>query len=160
MDLAHLHLLLNHIPLVGILIGILICIAGFILRDPSVRRIALSIFIFSAMLAIPVFLTGESAEEKVEHLPGILGSSIETHEEIASIFIWMMIALGIVALVALVTDIVKRNYAAKFVNVLAFILSLIVLVMAYQVGNTGGQIRHHEVSAATPSNLHEEQDSD
>ncbi|HYV91661.1 MAG TPA: hypothetical protein VE978_07760 [Chitinophagales bacterium] len=160
MNQAHLHLLLNHIPIVGILIGTLICVVTFFFKDHSIRRIALGIFIFSAAVAIPAYLTGEGAGEVVEDLPGIIGSSIETHEDIALIFIWLISALGITALIALVTDIVKKNYAAKFIYVATLVLSLVVLVKAYQLGNSGGEIRHNEIRTGAQSNFIEEVDSD
>ena len=101
MNSAHLHLLLNHVPLIGILIGMLVCVSGFIFKDYSIKRIALAIFIFSALSALPAYLTGEGAEEAIEHLPGVEKTLIEKHEEGALTFIWLIGAMGVAALVGL-----------------------------------------------------------
>src|ERR1051326_6858902 len=83
MDTVHLHLLLNHVPIVGTFIGLMICITSFFIKDQWIRRIGLSVFVFAAACAIPVYLTGESAEEAIEHLPGVNESLINKHEDAA-----------------------------------------------------------------------------
>ena len=160
MNPVHFHLLLNHVPIVATFIGTLVCIASFIFKDQNVRKIGLGLFVLSALVAIPVYLTGESAEEAIEHLPGINENLIDKHQDAAAIFIWLISALGVVALFALVTDVLKRNFSAKFAHAIALIVSVVVLVMAYQLGNSGGQIRHSEITTSAQSNFIEEQDSD
>ena len=58
MNQAHLHLLLNHLPILGALFGLLILAGGFLLKYDTVKRTALGLFVLSAILAIPAYLTG------------------------------------------------------------------------------------------------------
>jgi hypothetical protein len=57
MNTVHWHLLLNHLPIIGGIIGMGILVAGFVLKNnPIVKRTALGVFVFSAVFAIPAFL--------------------------------------------------------------------------------------------------------
>jgi len=68
MNGAHFHLVVNHLPIVGLLIGILILITGLALKKVDIQLTALGVFIFSAVSSIVAFNTGEGAEEVVEKI--------------------------------------------------------------------------------------------
>lgn len=144
MNQAHLHLLFNHLPIIGTLIGLLTLIAGFLLGNTMVKRTALGIFVFSALCAIAAMLTGEGAEEVVEHLPGLNGGFIKSHEEMAEIFIWLTNVLGISALATLILDI-KENALSKILYFVTLAIGLGAMFVGQQVGTTGGEIRHTEI---------------
>ena len=55
MNEAHFHLVVNHLPIVGILIGLLVLVTGFILKKPEVKVTALGIFVFSGLASIAAF---------------------------------------------------------------------------------------------------------
>lgn len=86
MNDAHLHLVLNHLPIIIPLIGLLILIGGIIIKSEVVKRVAYLVFILGALAAIPAFATGEGAEEIIENMAGIDENLIKTHEEIAETF--------------------------------------------------------------------------
>ena len=71
MNGAHLHLLLNHVPLFATLFGLCILLFGFWLRNTTAQYIAMAFFILAALVTIPVMLSGEGAEEIVEHIAKI-----------------------------------------------------------------------------------------
>lgn len=149
MNQAHLHLLLNHLPILGALFGLLILAGGFFLKNDAVKRTALGMFVLSAILAIPAYLTGEGAEEIVESLPGVTENLIEAHEDMANIFLWMVGALGLIALATLYTDL-KSKKAASMLYALTFAAAIGTMVFAQRVGASGGEIRHTEIrSGAT-----------
>ena len=72
MDSTHIHLVLTHFPIVGILLGIAILASGLIIKNKVLKNTAFVTFILMAIVAIPVFLTGEAAEETVEKIIGEL----------------------------------------------------------------------------------------
>ncbi|MBX7243146.1 MAG: hypothetical protein K1X92_15485 [Bacteroidia bacterium] len=144
MNQAHLHLIFNHLPIIGTLIGILTLLAGFVLKSSAVKRTALGIFIFAALTAIPSMLTGEGAEEVVETLPGVSENLIEAHEELASIFIWVVSALGILSLITLIFDLAAKNLK-QILYFLTLVLALGAMILGQKVGTSGGEIRHTEI---------------
>lgn len=149
MNQAHLHLLFNHLPILGTLFGILILAGGFLLKNNSVKRTALGIFVLSALCAIPAYLTGEGAEEIVEGLPGVSENLMEAHEDLANIFLWMVGALGLFSLATFYADFKSKKIAATL-YALTLVAAIGTMVFAQRVGSSGGEIRHTEIrSGAT-----------
>lgn len=147
MNTAHWHLLLNHLPIVGTIIGTLILVAGFIFKNNStIKQTALGVFVFSALCAIPAYLTGEGAEEVVEKLPGVTENIIESHEDLGKIFLIVVGTLGMLSLVTFFSERFKSK-AASVLYVAILITALGTSVFAKQVGTSGGEIRHTEIGS-------------
>lgn len=144
MNQAHLHLVLNHLPILGTLFGILVLIAGLLLKQESVKRTGLGLFVFAALAAIPTFLTGEGAEEAVEGLPGVGENLIERHEDLANYFLWIVIGLGVLSLATFYASL-RAWQAASLLYTFTLIFSLAAMVFAQQAGTSGGEIRHTEI---------------
>jgi len=143
MNEAHFHLVVNHLPIVGILIGLLVLVMGIILKKPEVKVTALGIFVFSALASIAAFYSGEGAEEIVEKI-GISETLINKHEESAELFFTIILILGAVSLVTMFLEI-KKLKLSKFGFILVILISLTAGVLAINVGTTGGEIRHTEI---------------
>ena len=150
MNDAHLHLLVNHFPLLGTLIATGILIAGILVRNNVVKNCAYFLFITSAICAIIAMNTGEGAEELVEDLPNIGHQIIHEHEEIAEKFAILMYILGGFSVLGLVAN-YKKHPKFKVLAIIIATLGLITFVIGTKVGTTGGEIRHTEIrSNSTP----------
>lgn len=148
MNTVHIHLLLNHVPVIGTLLGIVL-IAWAILRSSTeVARTALALFVILAPIALVVYLTGEPVEHLVERLPGVTEGAIEAHEEAATIATVALGGLGVVALWALVYF--RRRVLPRAVLLIVLVYSLAVGGLMAWTANLGGQIRHTEIRAAAP----------
>jgi uncharacterized membrane protein len=143
---AHIHLLLNHIPVIGILIGFAVFALGVWRRNDSWTRLALGLFAAVALVAVATMLTGESAEEAVEKLPGVSESLIETHEDAAKLAAIGTYVLGAVSLTALVW--VRRRPLPRALTVAMLPVGLLVTGLMAYTANLGGQIRHTEIRSA------------
>ncbi len=144
MDAAHIHLILTHFPIVGTFLGMLILGYGEFFHKEEAKKIGLAVLIAMAIITVPVFLSGEEAEEILEHIPGIQESFIENHEEIAEKVIWIMSFLGGLALVNL-WAIFKRKPLAKTLGKITLLVALFSFGMLARAGNAGGKIRHTEI---------------
>jgi hypothetical protein len=144
MDYTHLHLLLNHFPIIGTLIGGGVMLWGMVRNNKTVKAVAAVIIMAMTVMAVPVYLTGEPAEERVEHLPGISEPIIEEHEEAAELAIWLMAAAGAASLAALLQ---QYRSDSKVPFGMATLLTLLAFVAMARVGYLGGQIRHTELRA-------------
>ena len=144
MNDAHLHLVLNHLPIILPLLGLLIMIGGLLFKSEIVKRTAYLIFILGALLAIPTFATGEGAEEVIENLPGIEKKYIESHEEIAETFALLCYVLGGISLLGLWANFYKKLFAPILIYV-TILVCFITLYFAKQTGTSGGEIRHIEI---------------
>lgn len=143
----HIHLLLNHIPVIGILIGLVIFTLGVWRKNDSWTRLALGLFAAVALVAIATMLTGEGAEEAVENLPGVSESLMETHEDAAKVAAIGAYVLGAISLVALLW--VRRRPLPRALTVTVLPIVLLVSGLMAYTANLGGQIRHTEIRAGT-----------
>lgn len=156
MDAAHIHLMLNHVPVLGgVATFCLVVIADF-KKDHAFTKLALQLMVLIAILTLPVYFTGEPAEEIVEHLPGVAESFIEEHEKFANLALGTTELLGLIGIVGLYwlkksPDLVKQYWRSVQFIALANVIVMII------VANLGGQIRHTEIrkvvaGSQTPSN--------
>jgi uncharacterized membrane protein len=61
MNFAHLHLLLNHFPIIGTVVGLGLFLVSLVGKNKDLRRASLIIFSAMALLAIPTFFSGTGA---------------------------------------------------------------------------------------------------
>lgn len=152
MNSAHLHLMLTHFPIVGIIIGILTLAYGQFANSDAIKKVALVMFIALAFLTIAVFLTGNEAEETVENLPGVSENLIENHEELAEKALWLMGFLGVLSIINFYVILKKLTYT-KTINLITLIVSLGTFAVFAKVGNEGGKIRHTEIRTTNQNNI-------
>ena len=151
MNWAHIHLILNHIPLIGVGFTILLFIIALIRNSKELINISLIFTIIVALWAIPAYLTGEPAEEVVEELLGISENLIKQHEEMSEKAFFFMEVVGALALMTLI---VKR-YSQKLGGWLIPVTLIGLIVgggMIAWTSNLGGRINHPEIRSNTFNN--------
>lgn len=151
MDSAHLHLLLNHVPVLGTVVGLILLGVAMLRGGEELKKVSLMIFVVSALITIPTYLTGESAEELVEDLAGVSESLIKRHEDAALISLIAVEVLGLVALGAVVLF-NRSSRAAKFLVTASLMLAVATVGLMARTANFGGQIRHSEIRTQGSSN--------
>jgi len=85
MDIAYLHVVINHLPIMGVPIALGLLLLGLWARDDAIKRAALLSFVVLGLLTIPVFLTGKVGEDFIERVPGLSGEAIDAHEDMATL---------------------------------------------------------------------------
>lgn len=146
MNPAHIHLALNHVPVVAVIIGVLLLGIGLGRHSADLVRAGLVTFVVAAVLTLPVFFSGEGAEDVVEDLPGVTEHLVEEHEEAGEAAAIAFAVLGVVALGVLV--LYRRDDDVPQHAVLAaLVVGLVVGVLMVRAANLGGQIRHTEIRA-------------
>ena len=144
MNDAHYHLLVNHFPIIGVILGLGILVFGLVLKNNIVKNVAYSVFIVAAVFAAVSMATGEGAEEAVEDLPNIGKHIIHEHEEMAEKLAVVLYVLGVVSLLGLYTNF-KNHSKAKLVSLLALVVAVLAVFLGKQTGTSGGEIRHTEI---------------
>lgn len=143
MNAAHIHLVLNHFPVIGMIFSVVLVLAGLARRNPELGRAGVMTMVITALIAIAVYLTGEPAEEIVEHLTGRSEDLLELHETAGLVSLVSLEVLGGFSFLGLIA------YRRPSVMPNAFLLTLLLLGLAVGtwVGWTshlGGQISHEE----------------
>ena len=152
MNAAHIHLMLNHLPLAGSLTALLLLGAarGRPGENRDLEKAGLIALVVGALLAIPTYLTGEGAEDVVRRLPGVAKTLVEPHEEAAIAALVAIELGGLVALVALALARTRPGQSRQLTSA-ALALSAISLATMGWVANLGGQIHHAELRSETAS---------
>jgi len=141
---THLHLMLTHFPIVGIIIGTGILIYGLIVKNDSIKKVALTIFIIMGIFTIPIYFTGEWSKLIVEKLPGISDDFIKRHEVLSINTIFLTGVLLILSIINLIS--IKRQMVfVKAITIITLLVSLIASGFFIKVANLGGKIRHSEI---------------
>lgn len=146
MNDAHLHMVVNHFPIIGTILGLGILITGIILKNNSVKNTAYFLFIVAAVFAAFSMGTGEGAEELVEDMPSVGKQIIHEHEEMAEKLAIVLYVLGVVSLGGLFMNF-KNHSKATLVSYAAVVVAVVGVFFAQQTGTTGGEIRHTEIRA-------------
>lgn len=144
--IAHLHLLLNHLPIIIVGLGLVLLILATWRGDDHLARVAFAFFATAAASALPVYLTGEGAEEAVDKLPGVSEALIEQHQEIALIAALVAGALGVFSLWSLWRYRRPAGLPPAIMRV-AIAGALAATALMTYTGFIGGQIRHTEIRA-------------
>lgn len=143
MNQAHLHMIVNHFPIIGSIFGAGILIAGLVFKNKSIQYTAFVLLAIAAIFGLVSMRTGEGAEEIAENL-GISRGIIHEHEEIAEKFIILLYLTGAVAILTLITSL-KDHAKAKVFTYITLFLAIATAVLSKSVGTTGGEIRHTEI---------------
>jgi len=140
---AHFHLLLNHIPVLGTIFGVGVLTYGWARKNPDILKVSLGFFVLAGLFAGAVYLTGEAAEDAVEHLTGISEAVIDPHEDAA---IYALIAAGVLGALSLYG--LWRYAGTAIPTRFAAVVLAVGLVSSGVMGwtaNLGGQINHPEI---------------
>ncbi len=146
MNAAHLHLMLNHIPVLGTAFGLLLLAYAVTRKSDELRKVSLAVLVLVTLLAVPAYLTGEPAEDLVARLPDVPKEILEQHEEVAQIAFTGMVLVGVAALAGLVVFRRGKLVPAWFSFTLLAAALLVTVLMGW-TANLGGQIRHAEIRA-------------
>lgn len=143
MNGAQLHLLLNHLPVLGLVFGVFVGLYGWLARKPDVVNVALATFVFVAVAAAAAMASGEEAEHVVEGIAGVTEAVIEPHEEAAEGAALAAYGLGVIALGLLV--VYRRREVPRGAAGIALLAALLLGGWMGYVAHLGGQIRHDEI---------------
>ena len=157
MSLVHLHLMLNHVPLVGMVFVLLLLGVAAWRRNESMGRLGLVVMVGLAVITAVVFFSGEPAEEALERVVNVSEATIHPHEEAAEAALIATGIAGALSLIALVAW--WRRSLPRWVLGAALATALVATGMLGWTANLGGQIRHTEIGAAggAPSDEAEDQ---
>jgi uncharacterized membrane protein len=158
MNQTHLHLLITHLPIFGLILGGIVLSYGLSAKSNDTKIASYLLFMISSIGAGIAYLTGEAAEETVEHIQGIVESNIKTHEEFALFAISSMIILVVVSILGVYLTYRKSLYTRTTAFTILTI-SLVCFGLVARTGYLGGQIRHTEI-ANNPNNSSEDSENE
>src|SRR6516165_4213978 len=160
MNLAHVHLLINHFPTVGFMVGIGLFLFGLFGKSNELKEASLAVFLGIALLTVPVYVSGNAAQSVVCQTgeetpanvcpnpePGVTLAAIQLHESVALFgFIWMIVT-GAFSWLGLWQYRRLSRFPAWNLGI-SFFLTLMTFVVMSRASTLGGEIHHQEIRDA------------
>jgi len=143
-NLAHLHLLLNHVPTVGSVVALGLLLLALVRRNEHLEHAGLEVLFAIALLTLPAYISGVGAHEKLRDQPEISDHAIRVHHDAALAGFTVTEFAGFVAWIALWQS-RRRGRPARALVPAATLLSIVALALMAQAANLGGEIRHPEI---------------
>lgn len=145
MDLsqAHLHLMINHVPVLGTGFVLLVMLIGLVRKSRDLTRTAMMLGVLVAISAPIVKQTGEGAEDQVKHSAWFHDSLLKEHEERADKATIVLVLAGVVGAVGVLLSWGGRPEKAMVNYAFTALLAVAAGLMAW-TALAGGAIRHDE----------------
>jgi uncharacterized membrane protein len=147
MDLTHIHLLLNHFPTIGTIIGGGLFILSLIAKSDDLKRASLVVLLGIALISIPTYMSGNGAQDGIKALPGVSKSLIEAHEGAALEGMAFMLATGAFAWLGL-WQFRRLGRVPNWNLAVILALTIVAFGLMARASNMGGEIRHAEIRAS------------
>lgn len=144
LNAAHLHIMLNHFPIVGVFVGTGLLTLWLLWRKEGVALAALWTFLGSGLSAIPVYLLGDEAQDVVENMPGISRAAIHRHEDAA---LWVLISLLLLAAASAWILWQRHGEQVRSGPMIlgVWVLALVACGITAWAAELGGEIHHPEI---------------
>lgn len=149
MSIVHLHLLLNHFPVIGAILGALFLAVALLRRSSELAKISLAFLALVGAASVVVFLTGEPAQEALEKLPGFSERLVDQHEDVALFATIVTGTIGALALAAMI--LYRRRAVPRWLSMLVLVCAVGSSAVMGYTAYLGGQIRHTELRASSAS---------
>lgn len=146
----HLHVLLNHFPVVGLAMAILALALALMHHSRKTEMIALILVFVAAASALPVNLTGQRAYKTIREITDEAGTDwLDAHMERAENSAPAFYALAALAAAALVVP-HKWPRTTRPLAIATLMLAVVCAGFGGWIALAGGQIRHPEFRSAAP----------
>ncbi|MBC8001634.1 MAG: hypothetical protein H7X97_03505 [Opitutaceae bacterium] len=154
MTWVHLHLALNHVPVLGTLFLFLLLLVGWIRKSREIQRLCLWSFVGFGVLSIAIKFTGDFAFDELKGVDWLDKVMIERHEQSADQATTGVFVLGVLGVVGLFLSRGERPVAAWICMALLG-AALGTFVLMARTANLGGQLRHPEIRSKVSNDVHQ-----
>ncbi len=144
MSSAQIHLALNHFPIAGMIISLIVLLWGLLTKIDDIKTVGVTLMLLSSVLGFVVAQTGDGAEEIVEHKPLVTEKYIHEHEQAADN---AMVVIDFSAFLGVAWFILRWRKNIHLEK-LFYLITLSVCFSSILIANAahkGGQIRHDEI---------------
>ena len=146
----YIHVLLNPLPVYGLLVGWVGLIIGLVLRSRPAQIATLSLVLLSSISAWPVYEFGEQGYDRVLSMTDEPGEAwLDEHRHRAENLIWVFYALAAVSAFAIAAPI-KWPKSSMPLAVAVVLLGAVTLGSGTYIAYAGGRVRHREFRNETP----------
>ena len=140
----YVHVLLNPLPVYGLLIAWLGLIIAAVLKSRRAQLVTLVLVLLSSLSAWPVYEFGQQAYDRVLSMTDEDGERwLDQHQDRAEDLIWIFYALAVLSAAAIAVPIKWPKSSAPLV-IAVILLGAVALGSGTYIAYAGGKIRHRE----------------
>ncbi len=140
----YIHVVLNHLPIYGTILGALALAIALILRSRSAQITALVLALIAGSSAYPVFVSGQRSYKTIRGISDDAGAeALDEHMDRAEKTIDAFYLLAAFATAALLVPI-KWPKSGVPLAALTLILAILCSGIAVYIAQRGGRVRHSE----------------
>lgn len=144
LNFPHLHLLFNHFPTVGMVVGVGLLLLSFARRNEHLKKASLEVVFAIAIIALPAYITGMAAVLSLQDRPEVSQAAIDAHHNAALKGFILMELAGAVSWLAIWQS-RRRGVLPGGTVAAALVLSVLTVAVMGQAASIGGEIRHPEI---------------
>ena len=149
-DPAYRHMLLNHVPIIGLFMALLVLGAGLAVRNAALMFTGLALVALTAGSSFLVARYGDAAYPAIyDTLDGHGRDWLDYHAELAETWLPLLYADAILAVLALVTCVLRPRLLSGASLVMA-LFTIAAIAGASVVAHSGGKIQHPEFRLGDP----------
>jgi len=147
MNLAHVHIVLNHVPSLGSVAGLLLLAAGIYKKDEAIKQFAYGVLVLITMAVLPTYISGAEAQRMVSKNVSYSAGMVQLHQNAAMITLLAMTAAGMFAWLGLWE--LRRHARSGSLTTMATLIATMAAVASILVtASIGGKINHLEIRDA------------
>jgi len=146
----YIHVLLNPLPVYGLLVGWVGLVIGLALRSRRAQIATLTLVLLSSISAWPVYEFGQQGYDRVLSMTDEAGEAwLDEHVHRAESLIWVFYALAALSAFAIAAPI-KWPKSSVPLAVAVILLGAVTLGSGAYIAYAGGRVRHREFRNEPP----------
>ena len=155
MNLAHIHIVLNHVPSFGVVLGLLMLAWAIVTKNDALKKSSFGVLVLIALSTLPTYLSGNGARLMIAKQPGVPLGIIEVHQNAAMLTLIAMTVAGTFAWFGL-WEIRRFSRASSFITLGSLLTAVLAAGLILYTGSIGGRISHPEIREAADAAITQE----
>ena len=144
MNMAHIHLLVNHFPIIGsIFISIMFLIA-LIFKNVFLQKLSLWFLVVVALFTAVAYISGDGAKSILENVTRVPEGVMHDHESMARVGLILMFFAGAVSLFGVIFY-SRKSTLPRYLQIIVMAILVVSVIVFIYVGYLGGQVSHPEI---------------
>jgi uncharacterized membrane protein len=147
MNLAHVHIILNHVPSLGSIAALLLLAAGIYKKNEAIKQFAYGVLVLVAMTVLPTYISGAEAQMVLAKNPPYAAGMVQLHLNAAMITLLSMTAAGMFAWFGL-WEYRRHSRSGSLITMATLVSTMAAAALVLITANIGGKISHPEIRDA------------
>jgi hypothetical protein len=148
MNLAHFHIVVNHVPSLGSILGLLLLAMGIYKKDETIKQSAYFVLVLITMAVLPTYVSGAEAQRIVKTSASYSAGMVQLHQNLAMVTLLVMTFAGMFAWFG-TWEIRRQKRSGSLTTAATLIFTTAAVVLVLETASIGGKINHSEIREAS-----------